>query len=260
VFFLLRSSADSDTFELRVLDLATRQARTLVPGVSIDDYAISSDETQVAFSSREAGKSHVGIAPLDGLAAPRRIISNADQVSFGPGGDLIVRSIQAPANLLVRVSTDGARREAIAAPAVHEKGEVSADGRWVIVYSPGTGAAEPVATFAVPVDGGPARRICVPYCDVGWSSDGRFFTVGVNLDLATGAPSRTLVLPLPQPWSIPDLSSSGVHAIFDYATLAKQPGVSTLLNGDVSVGSDPSRYLFTRSEFHTNLFRIPLRR
>jgi hypothetical protein len=158
-------------------------------------------------------------------------------VSFGAAGELIIRSIEAPANTVLRITTDGARRQPIDAPAVHEKGEVSPDGRWVIVYSPGSSETEPVATFAVPVAGGPARRICLPYCDVGWSADGRFFNIGVDLDLATGAPGQTLVIPLAEASSVPELP--GVHAIFEYASLAKQAGVRTLLHGGAMIGSDP---------------------
>ena len=259
VFFLLRPAADSETSELRALDLATGAVRTVMPGVSIMDYDISRDESEVAFTTQEEGASHIWVAPLDRRSPPRRIASNADQVSFGPGDDLISRSIQAPVNTVVRIAKNGARRHTIDTPAVHEKSEVSADGRWVIVYSPGTGTTEPVATFAVPVDGGPARRICMPYCDVGWSADGQFLTVGVDLDLATGAPNSTLVVPLAEPSSVPDLPS-GVHAILEYAALAKQPGVRALQHGDVSIGSDPTTYVFTKGEFHTNLFKVPLRR
>jgi eukaryotic-like serine/threonine-protein kinase len=259
VFFLLRPAADSDSSELRALELATGAAQSLMPGVSIVDYDISRDESEVAFTTREGEESHIWIAALDRRSPPRRIASSADQVSFGPGDDLIFRSIQGQANTLVRISKDGARRQPIDGPAVHEKGEVSPNGRWVIVYSQGSAATEPVATFVVPVDGGLARRICMPYCAAGWSADGQFFTVGVELDLATGAPSRTLVVPLAGPSSVPELPP-GVHAIFEYAALAKQPGVRALQHGDVSIGSDPTTYVFTKAEFHTNLFRIPLRR
>jgi len=260
VFFLLRPAADSDASELRALDLATGAAQILLPGVSVVDYDISRDESEVAFTTREGGESHIWIAALDRRSPPRRIASSADQVSFGPGNDLIFRSIQGQANTVVRISEDGAQRQPIDGPAVHEKGEVSADGRWVIVYSPGSGATEPVATFAVPVDGGPARRICIPYCNVSWSADGRFFTLGVALDLASGAPRQTLVVPVAERSSIPESLAAGVHAIFDYAALAKRPDVRTLQHGDVSIGSDATTYAFTKAEFHTNLFQIPLRR
>jgi hypothetical protein len=181
-------------------------------------------------------------------------------VSFGSADELIFRSLEGSANRLVRVSKDGTRRQGIDGPPLQEKGEVSPDGRWVIVYSPGSGASEPVTTFAVPVDGGAARRICIPYCDVGWSADGRFLTVGVNLDLATGAPARTLAIPLDETSAVPELPGRGLHAIFEYAALANQPGVRTLQHGDVSIASDADTYVFTKSDFHTNLFQIPLRR
>jgi serine/threonine protein kinase len=256
VYFLLRPTADSDTSELRALSLATGAAQTLIPGLSIVDYDISSDESEVAFTTRENGESHIWIAPLDRRSPPRRIASSADQVSFGADDELIFRSIQAPANRVVRISKDGTRRREIDGPQVHEKGQVSPDGRLVIIYSPDGGKAG-VTTVAVPIAGGPARQVCVPYCDVGWSADGRFFTVGVNLDFATGDPARTLVVPLTTPSSLPE---PGVHAMFDYAALADSPGVRTLEHGDVSIGPDPMTYLFTVTDFHTNLFRIPLRR
>jgi hypothetical protein len=100
----------------------------------------------------------------------------------------------------------------------------------------------------------------MPYCNVGWSSDGRLFTIGVSLDLATGVPSRTLAIPLPRPWAIPDLQPSGIHAIFNYASLAERPGVLTLAHGGAVVGLSPATYVFTNADFHTNLFRIPLKR
>jgi dipeptidyl aminopeptidase/acylaminoacyl peptidase len=260
LFFLLRSAADSDTFELRSLALATEAVQTLVPGVSIVDYDISRDESEVAFTTRDRGESQIWIAPLDRRSAPRRIASGADQVSFAAADELIARSIQASGNRVIRISKDGARREEIDGPPVHEKGQVSPDGRWVIVYSPGSGPNEPVATFAVPVSGGAARRVCIPYCEVGWSPDGRHFTVGVNLDLATGAPRRTLVVPLREASSVPELPDSTLHAIFEYAALANRPDVRTLQHGDVSIGPDAATYVFTKDDFHTNLFRIPLRR
>ena len=259
VFFLLRAAAESDRSELRELDLGTGAVQTIIPGLSIVDYDISRDESEAVFTIRENGESQVWIARLDRRSPPRRVASHADQVSFGPEDDLIFRSFETPANALVRIGKDGSKRRQIEGPPVHEKSEVSPDGQWVIVYSQGSGSTEPVATFVVPVDGGTARRICLPYCDVGWSADGRFFSIGVDLDLATGAPGQTLVIPLSKPSSVPELPA-GIHAIFEYAGLAKQPGVRTLQHGGVSIGSDPTTYVFTKAEFHTNLFRIPLRR
>ena len=260
VYFLLRPTADSDSSELRVLDLASGSAQTVIPGISMLDYDLSADESEVAFTTQGDAGPEIWIAPVDRRTPPRLVASNADQVSFGPGHDLIARVHQAQANVVMRISKDGARRQAIDAPPVHEKGQVSPDGRWVIVYSPGSGTTEPVATFAVPADGGSARRICMPYCDAGWSADGRHFTLGVDLDLASGVPSSTLVVPLAEPSSIPELPEGGVHAIFEYTALAKRPGTIALEHGGVSIGSDPGTYVFTKAEFHTNLFQIPLRR
>jgi len=261
VFFLLRLSAESDSFELRSLTLATGAVQTLIQGVPIIQYDISPDESEIAFTAREEGASQIWIAPLDRRRPPTRIASAADQVSFAAGDELVYRSIQPSGNHVIRASKDGARHVELEGPPVHEKGQVSPDGRWVIVYSQGSGnATEPVSTFAVPVRGGAARRVCIPYCRVGWSADGRFFSVGVQLNLATGAPARTLVVPLAEPSSLPELPEEGVHAIFEYGVLAKRPDVHALPVGGVSIASDPATYVYTKADFHTDLFQVRLRR
>ena len=260
VFFLLRPFAESDAFELRALTLATGAVQTLIQDVPIIQYDIAPDESEVAFTTREDDASQIWVAPLDRRRPPTRIAAEADQVSFGAGDEVLYRSIQPSGNRVIRASKDGVRRVELESPPVHEKGQVSPDGRWVIVYSQGSGATEPVSTFAVPVRGGSARRVCIPYCDVGWSADGRFFSVGVQLNLATGAPARTLVVPLAEPSSVPELPEQGVHAIFEYSALAKRPDVHALQLGGVSIASDPATYVYTKADFHTNLFRIPLRR
>lgn len=261
VFYLLRPSAESDSLELRSLTLATGAVQTLIQGVPIVQYDISPDESEIAFTTREGGVSEIWVTPLDRHHAPTRIASEADQVSFGAGDEVIYRSILPSGNRVMRSSKDGMRQVEIDGPPVHEKGDVSPDGRWVIVYSQGSGGAtEPVSTFAVPVRGGAPRRLCIPYCSVGWSADGRFFSVGVQLNFATGAPARTLVIPLAEPSSIPYLPEQGVHAIFGYSALAGRPDVHALQLGGVAIASDPTTYVYTKADFHTNLFRIPLRR
>ena len=175
VYFLLRSAPDFDVFELRALTLATGTVQTFVPGVSIVDYDISRDESEVAFTARECGESQIWIAPLDRRSAPRRIASSADQVSFGVADELIVRSIQASGNAWsasARMGRAGRDRRTAGAR------EGAGLARWPMGHRlfARIDADEPVATFAVPIAGGAARRVCIPYCDVGWSPGGRIFT------------------------------------------------------------------------------------
>jgi Tol biopolymer transport system component len=259
LFFLVRTSGDLDAYELRVMNLSAGTVETVVPGTALVAYDISRDGTQVVFSTRENGKAQIWMMPADRQQAPRRLATDVDQMSFLPDGSVIGRSVQGAANTLVRIIADGTRRE-VDAPQVHEKGRVSGNGQWAIVYSPGTGMINSSKTFAVPVNGGSPRHLCSPYCDVGWSPDGQFFTIGVNLDFATGAPRSTLVIPVSPPWSIPDLPAHGMHAMFDYASLAERPGVTTVPHGGALVGTSPDTYVFTKTEFHTNLFRIPLKK
>jgi hypothetical protein len=180
---------------------------------------------------------------------------------------LIFRSLGGAANAIVRASADGsAPGQQLDTPIVHDKGGVSPDGQWVIVLSPGA-AHEASATFAVPLQGGPVRRICEAYCFATWSPDGRFLYVPVGAG-GVSQPNGTLVFPLTEGRSLPELPAEGIdrslpglpaEGINANAPIPELPGAQAINQGLVAPGSEPSRYVFTKVEFHRNLFRIPIR-
>jgi len=91
-----------------------------------------------------------------------------------------------------------------------------------------------------------------------WSPDGRFFYVSVGA-AAANAPRGSLAFPLLEGQSLPALLTEAPNANLSYSEF---PGAQVielgLLAPDISLGSDSSTYVFTKVEFHSNLFRIPI--
>jgi Tol biopolymer transport system component len=257
LFYLLRQNAGAPATELRVIEPASGRAQQLLPGISITDYDISADETAVAFTTPgNDGEPQVWVAPLDRRTPPRLISRAADQPSFGPAGDIFIRSLEGSANAVIRIDQDGGGRTRMSSPAFQEKGAMSPDGRWVIVFGPSGGGQDAVAaTWAVPVGGGTPRLICVPYCGTAWSADGRFFYVAVSQSVTTGVASRTIAIPVAEGESWPELPTTGINAVGEPVLIE---GAVVIEHGSISPGPDPSVYAFTKSELHRNLFRIPL--
>lgn len=236
--------------DLRSVDLASGKNETVLSDQSITNYVISRDQKDVAFTTSDVdGASQIWLAPLDRRTPPRRIASDGDQVSFGAAGELIFRSLR-EGNALVRIKTDGTGRERIPSVSVLEKGDVSPDGAWVIIRVPETD----LATLAVPIHGGIPRMICHT-CSARWSTDGKFFYVGSELNASAPSAGKTLAIPVPAGQSLPDLPAKGINVADGTVGL---PGAVTIEYGLILPGPDPSTYVFTRTDSQRNLFRIPL--
>ena len=262
VFFLLvrdwvlsRLGWEASSSELRSVDLASGKTDSLLPGVSVKDYDISSDNKEVAFTTTDSsGELQIWLASLDRRTQPRQIARAGDQVSFAGDGHLTFRSLEEKTNRLVRIQKDGMGREQITAAPVLDKGGVSPDGEWVLISSPGARA-----TLAVPIRGsGPPRKICAPTCQAGWSSDGKFFYASMDqtaVATSAGTPGKVLAIPVPAGKAWPELPVSGINVA---AAVAELPGARVIEHGSLSTGSDPSIFVFTRTDLQRNLFRIPL--
>jgi serine/threonine protein kinase/Tol biopolymer transport system component len=252
-FYLLQQDSSSSSAELRTVDLGSGKSESVLPGVSVTDYDISRDEKEIAYTTKENnGESRIWLASLDRRSPPREIARGGDQVSFGTDGDLLFRSLEEKTNSLARIKKNGSGRKRIEAVPIVYKTGVSPDGAWAIVVAAGAGEHSQPQTLAVPVNGGNPQKICSPSCPAVWSADGRF------LYLARGATvtslGMTIAIPVPAGKSLPDLPASGVVL----AAAAKLPGALVIEHDLVSPGADPSTYLFTKSDFQRNLFRIPL--
>ena len=123
----------------RSIDLASGRVENLLPGLSVNDYDISRDGKEVAFTITEAnGDSSIWIASLDRRAAPRKVVDSADQVSFGAEGELLFRSLDERVNVIGRIRTDGSNHERLTAVGpILDKYGVSPDGKWAVVQTAG---------------------------------------------------------------------------------------------------------------------------
>lgn len=240
--------------ELHSVDLGSGKTDSVLPGTLVRDYDISRDEKEVAYTTRESGgESRIWLTSLDRRKPPRQITRAGDQVSFGADGDLIFRSLEEKTNWLVRIKKDGSERERITTVPVLDKFGVSPDGKWVIVLSTGAGEDAIPAVLAAPIHGGAPKKICVPDCSSGWSSDGRFFYVAAKM--SANSPGKTLAIPVPPGKSLPDLPASGIDLSARGIAL---PATRWIEHGSISPGPDPSIYVFTKTDMQRNLFRIPL--
>jgi len=90
-----------------------------------------------------------------------------------------------------------------------------------------------------------------------WSPDGRLFYVSVGG--AANAPRGSLAFPLLEGQSLPELPTEAPNANLSYSEF---PGAQViklgLLAPGIPLGSDSSTCVFTKVEFHRNLFRIPI--
>jgi dipeptidyl aminopeptidase/acylaminoacyl peptidase len=249
----LTASAD-----LRSVDLATGKSDTLLSGQSVSAYAMSRDEKEVAFTTTNADEqSQIWLAPLDRRTLPQLIVDNGDQVSFGAPGELIFRSL-AKGNALARIKADRTGFERIPTASFLDKGEVSPDGEWVLIRAPATTGNPLVETVAVPIRGGSPRTVCrgdAAPCIAGWSSDGKFFYLSGDVKTTTSSGRRTVAIPVPAGKALPDFPVGGIT---DLAWAAALPGARTFEGSLISPGSDPSTYVFTKTDSQRNLVRIPL--
>ena len=196
VYYLARQTSASPS-ELWTLDLSSGKTERLVPGLSVLDFDISPDETEVAFTTRPAGgNSQIWLASLDRRSPPRRVIDGADSVSFAARGELLVRTLGDKSNSLERVKKDGSGRERIGNYLVLDKLRASPDGEWIGLFVATGGEAGGIETLVVPVYGGAPIRICPLLCPFGWSTDGRLFHVTIGQLPAPSSVGRTLIVPV----------------------------------------------------------------
>jgi Tol biopolymer transport system component len=261
VFYLLQQDSTASSAELRSVDLSSGKSDRLLPGISVRDYDISRDESEVAFTTTpREGESQIWLAFLDRRSAPRQLTRAGDQVSFGAKGTLVFRLLEKKANFLYRINRDGSERQRIVDTPILNKFGVSPDGEWVTAFAPvagedGSSKTMPAQTVAVPVHGGVAQKICGANCISKWSSDGSVFYVVIDGSTSATSPGKTLAIPVPAGKSLPDLPASGINLS---AFGVELPGSRVIEHGSLSSGRDPSTYIFTKTNLQRNLFRIPL--
>jgi WD40 repeat protein len=231
------------------MDLASGKTENLLPGQTVLDYDISSDEKEVAFTTTAGdGERQIWLAAFDRRTAPRQIVRGGNSVTFGDKDQLDFLMLEEKVNFLYRIRKDGTERKRLSENPVLNKFGISPDGNWLIVIAAASGDAN-AATFesiAMPVHGGAPRKICPGPCRVVWSPDGRYFYMSI--------PGKTIAIPLPAGKSLPDWQPS----VINLPDVAKVPGSLLMDHEYISPGAEPSTYVFTKTDLQRNLFQIPL--
>ncbi len=246
VYYLLRKNL-SDANELWYTDRATGMSNSALPGVSLQDFDLSRDGRQVAFTARSGSDSRIFMAPLDGSAAPRVVAHGGNRVNFAGEAELVFRQVGAHSNSLARVNTDGSGLRRIV-DLIADMGFVSPDGKWATVGGiNGLGS-----TVAVSLKDGTSKLICAYVCQPRWSADGAYMYVTMYPTPSGAKP--TLVFPIRPGAGVPVFPPDGLgpHAA------EESPEVPKIREDWPAPGPDPQTYAFVKSDFQSNLFRIPL--
>jgi Tol biopolymer transport system component len=256
--YYLMQSGQSPGVDLWSRELGTGKSErvvsgsTILPGSTMEYYAVSHDGKQVAFSIKDQnGISHLWLSPTDHRSSPRQLASATSQDSplFLPSGDLVLRSTEDGQNFLYRTSQDGTERRKIAPNPILDVFSISPDGRWVVASAKGTDDEHPYATAAYPLDGGPSLRLCNSYCGGRWDISGKFFF----LTLPASGDLNTYMLPV-SARGIPNFPAGGITTGADLKTDKRVLGIPRQIESAVG----PNHYSYTRQNTRRNIYRIPL--
>jgi len=252
LYYLLRRTSEWGVVELRVMDLATQKSDRLLPDFSIVDFAISTDEKEVAATRMaDDGALEIWVAALDRRTAPRKVVQGGDSVAFGANRDLVFRSSDGHSNAMDRIGIDGQNRVRLSDNIAVNTLRTSPDGRWTTFLGPLGDGHE--GTIAVPVYGGADKPICYSACEPMWSPDGASLYLGLGFE-----PRRSvLLIPLPPGRSLPDFPEGTGEAL---PLWRKLPGVRLLDQQEGIPGLDPATCIVTKYDERRNLFRVPLPR
>jgi hypothetical protein len=110
------------------------------------------------------------------------------------------------------------------------------------------------AVMAIPVDGGPSRRMCISYCAATWSTSGKFLFVQVEQPSRT-SPGRSLAIPVGPGESLPDLPPGGIALLAEPSAVK---GAQSVPRAYFVPGKDPEHFAFVNTTVHRNLYRISL--
>jgi DNA-binding winged helix-turn-helix (wHTH) protein/Tol biopolymer transport system component len=257
LYYLLRHGSPESPNELWRADLNSGSSEAVMPGVSMREYDISSDETEVVFTTQPAGQaSQLWIASLNRSAPPRMIGATGEvQPHFGPDGQVLFRLADGNAFYLAKMGHDGSGRAKIFPSPILDLHGVSPDGRFAILglpYRPDNPSRG--HDIAFPLEGGPTRNLC-DGCPISWSPDGKYLCLGVAPPSQANPAGQTLVIPVSPGETFPRWPAQGIQSLTDGLAI---PGTRVVNQSNIGPGLG-STYAYVKPTVHANLFRIPLR-
>jgi DNA-binding winged helix-turn-helix (wHTH) protein/Tol biopolymer transport system component len=257
LFYLLRRASNDVAGKLWQTELSSGKTEPLVQGVPIVSYDVSPDGSQIVFAVHpERGSAEIWLSPRGGADAPHRLTaSGEDEPRFGPDGQILFRQSENHTNYLFLMHADGSQRRQAASTPIVETRTMSPDRRVAFAMAPVNGFPTTTAVLAVPLDGGPVRRVCPGTCGVRWSPD------GATMYITTWPEKKTIAIPVPNGESMPVLPVAGVQSVADGATLTGSRLVDLSDGGrieDIVPGQEVGTFAYARTISHRNLFRVQL--
>jgi DNA-binding winged helix-turn-helix (wHTH) protein/Tol biopolymer transport system component len=267
LYYLLRRESFGSATELWRYRLETNQHEAVVTGFAITDYDIERDGDEVVFAAQPAGKpSEIWVARLNRNASPHRISASGDASPFfGSSGEILFRLSNGTANYVARMERDGSGRRTVSQHRISTLLGISGDKRWLIVFAPKPDVPEDLmASFAVPVAGGPLKPMCAGFCIPRFSPDGRRLYLPITPPPGSQS-GRTAVIPIPEGQALP--ASPGAEGFSGAPDVERIAGAQVIDGGaytadyritGLSPSSDPATFAYVKAHVHHNLFRIDL--
>ena len=251
--YFLMVNGETHQNELWRRDEVSGQQEKVLPGLSMQDYAVSGDGKKVAFVANDkGGRASIWVAPADRSSSPVKlsIDTTDDSPFFLPNDDLLFRTVENGGNFLFRMKPDGSARTKVFDSAILDLLSISPDGRWAVITSAPSAANDAFATRAIPLIGGGAPvSLCRSYCEMTWDNLGK--SVYVRL---FSAYDGTYILPVNRDTELPQLPKAGFATLDDL----KRAKATASVPWTIETAIEPSNFAYVRSSTRRNLYRIPL--
>jgi len=259
VFYLVRHGVRGSIWsgELWLADVSSGRSEAVLPGVAIQNYAISSDGKAFVFDKfDEAGRSSIWIGALNRSQPPRRLTPRDEDGEdlhplMGRSGAVYFMKAVGDQRFLYKMSADGSHREELRPANGDYLVNLSPDEKWAVVWNGGKGVS------LYPLDRGPARFLCG--CATGpifqdsprvsWSGDGKLLVV--NAGGAMAGLGTTVV-----PWK--SVESNLADSKMSGPELRRLSGARQIIEVSIAMGFTDETYAFTRASSISNLYRIRL--
>jgi eukaryotic-like serine/threonine-protein kinase len=255
LYYLLRRGQDDPRAELWRTSVDSGKSEAVFPGISMIAYDVSPDGKQVVYATAIPGRTtQLWLAPVDRSSSPVRV-GKTGEVSphFGAQGQILFQQTEGNSNYLEQMNLDGSNRSKVIPYPIIEIQSVSPARRWVIAFVPSPPDGRGLGVLAIPVEGGPPRRLCATG-PAGWSTSGKFLFVELEQPSRT-SPGRSLAIPVDSGEILPALPPAGLPPDAD-ASVVK--GSQLILRSGFVPGNDPSHFAYVNTTVHRNLYRISL--
>jgi DNA-binding winged helix-turn-helix (wHTH) protein/Tol biopolymer transport system component len=256
IYYLLWRGQKGEGAELWRTIVESGESEAVFPGALMLDFDVSPDGRQVAYTAAaRGGTTQMWLAPVD-RRSPAREVGNPGGRSphFGGHGQILFQETEGNSNYLEQMNLDGTDRAKVVSYPITEIQGISPGRRWVMATVPDPPQENGPANMAIPVDGGPPRRICSTYCVPMWSTSGKFVFVQVKWS-SRSSPGQSLAIPVGPGEDLSALPSEGVLPLAEPSSVK---GSQSVPRDNLLPGKDPEHFAYVNTTVHRNLYRISL--